>query len=167
MDLIAFRVKMYKGILDSGWIEVNPLTVFVGKNESGKTTLLKALHKLNPYNPDPYQMEREWPRAHRKGRSEKQEVCRVRLRLSDREKSDLGRMAECEDIPDCVEVSRNYAGELTVEFEEDFLSDEHHPGDVDKACYSLPEIPEGLGDPIKHRAGNALKTRDAWRMRDN
>ena len=59
MDLIAFRVKMYKGILDSGWIEVNPLTVFVGKNESGKTTLLKALHKLNPYNPDPYQMERE------------------------------------------------------------------------------------------------------------
>ena len=162
MDLIAFRVKMYKGILDSGWIEVNPLTVFVGKNESGKTTLLKALHKLNPYNPDPYQMEREWPRAHRKGRSEKQEVCRARFRLSDRETSDLGRMAECEDIPDFVEVSRNYAGELTVEFEEDFLSDEHHPGDVDKACYSLPEIPEGLGDPIKHRAGECLE--DARRL---
>ena len=35
MDLIAFRVKMYKGILDSGWVEVNPLTVLVGKNESG------------------------------------------------------------------------------------------------------------------------------------
>ena len=49
MDLICFRVTMYKGILDSGWVEVNPLTVLVGKNESGKTSLLKALHKLNPY----------------------------------------------------------------------------------------------------------------------
>lgn len=36
MDLIAYRVKMYKGILDSGWIEVNSPMVFVGKNESGK-----------------------------------------------------------------------------------------------------------------------------------
>lgn len=36
MDLVAFRVSMYKGIVDSGWAEVNPLTVLVGKNESGK-----------------------------------------------------------------------------------------------------------------------------------
>ena len=50
MDLIKFRVTMYKGIIDSGWVDVDRLTVLVGKNESGKTSLLKALHKLNPYN---------------------------------------------------------------------------------------------------------------------
>ena len=33
-----------KAIRDSGWIKVNPLTVLVGKNESGKTSLLRALH---------------------------------------------------------------------------------------------------------------------------
>ena len=36
MQLINFRVSMYKGIIDSGWVDVNSLTVFVGKNESGK-----------------------------------------------------------------------------------------------------------------------------------
>jgi len=31
-------------VIDSDWIDVTPLTVVVGKNESGKTALLKALH---------------------------------------------------------------------------------------------------------------------------
>ena len=44
MDLTALRVTMYKGIIDSGWVDVNRLTVLVGKNESGKTSLLRALH---------------------------------------------------------------------------------------------------------------------------
>ncbi len=64
MELIAFRVTMYKGILDSGWVEVAPLTVFVGKNEAGKTSLLRALNKLNSDPVDLYDMTKEWPRAH-------------------------------------------------------------------------------------------------------
>ena len=69
MELIAFRVRMYKGIIDSGWVDVNNLTVLVGKNESGKTSLLKVLHKLNPYKseaykPEPYEIAKEWPRKH-------------------------------------------------------------------------------------------------------
>ena len=97
MKLIAFRVTMYKGIIDSGWVNVNRLTVLVGKNESGKTTLLRALHKLNPYNPDSdendpdsdkdkpdsYQIDWEWPRAHRHKQSEEQVVCLARFQLSD------------------------------------------------------------------------------------
>jgi recombinational DNA repair ATPase RecF len=35
---------------------------FVGRNESGKTTLLKALHKFNPSSPEPYNPQREFPR---------------------------------------------------------------------------------------------------------
>lgn len=35
MQLTEFRVQMYKCVIDSGWVEVEPLTVLVGKNESG------------------------------------------------------------------------------------------------------------------------------------
>ncbi len=52
MKLSAFRIQRYKSILESGWIEVSPLTVLVGKKESGKTTELRALHKFNPFDPE-------------------------------------------------------------------------------------------------------------------
>ncbi len=79
MKLTAFRVQMYKCFLDSGWVEVTPLTVMVGKNESGKTSLLKALHKFNPFTAEPYSMDREWPRGRRDIRSDQQVVCTARF----------------------------------------------------------------------------------------
>ncbi len=39
MELKAFRVQNYKKVQDTGWIDVERLTVFVGKNEAGKTAL--------------------------------------------------------------------------------------------------------------------------------
>jgi AAA15 family ATPase/GTPase len=51
MRPVAFRVQMYKSVIDSSWIDLGKLTVVVGKNESGKTTLLKALHKFKPWMP--------------------------------------------------------------------------------------------------------------------
>ena len=39
-----FRVKNYRNIDDSGWIPLEKVTALVGRNEAGKTTLLKALH---------------------------------------------------------------------------------------------------------------------------
>ena len=70
MQLKGFRVWSYRPILDSGWVDLEDITVIVGKNESGKTALLKALHKFNPFKPEPYTLEREWPRGHRKMRSQ-------------------------------------------------------------------------------------------------
>lgn len=52
MELASFRIQMYKCILDSGDVEVTPFSVLVGKNESVKTALLKALHKFNPFEPE-------------------------------------------------------------------------------------------------------------------
>ena len=79
MRLVEFRVQMYRSIVDSSWVTVNPLTVVVGKNKSGKTTLLKALHKLKPFNPDPYSMDNEWPRGRRQERNPKQIACTGRF----------------------------------------------------------------------------------------
>ena len=47
MRLRKFRVKAYRCILDSGEITVGDLAAFVGRNESGKTTILQALTLLN------------------------------------------------------------------------------------------------------------------------
>lgn len=184
MELVAFRVTMYKGIIDSGWVEVNPLTVLVGKNESGKTSLLKALHKFNPYpsssyedyslsheddlyqidEDDLYQIDWEWPRAHRAERSEKQVVCRAKFQLLDREKSDLTQITGEAKIPDTVEVSRNYAEELEVHWHEDLLSDKLSPQDIDNAFDALPEVQDEFNDQFKQIAYECL--REAERLAD-
>lgn len=47
MRLRKFRVQGYRCIHDSGEINVGDLAAFVGRNESGKTTILEALTLLN------------------------------------------------------------------------------------------------------------------------
>src|SRR5687768_1177667 len=71
MRLKKFRIQNYKIIDDTGWIEVDEnVTSLVGKNESGKTGILRALwksrnkagaefDKLNDYPRDRYSRERK------------------------------------------------------------------------------------------------------------
>ena len=165
MELIAFRVSMYKGIIDSGWIDVNSLTVFVGKNESGKTSLLKALHKLNPYNhefqdtePESYKIEMEWPRIHIGEQDKEYVVCRAKFQFSDQERSDLAKIAKRETSPDVVEVSRNYAGQLEVDFKDEIFQGELEIPDVDSVLSILPEVREDFSEPFKNRASMCLET---------
>ncbi|WP_223259854.1 AAA family ATPase [Ralstonia pseudosolanacearum] len=48
MRLDSFRVRNYRSINDSGEIAVSRITALLGRNESGKSNLLRALHSLNP-----------------------------------------------------------------------------------------------------------------------
>ena len=50
MTIKRFRIKDFRSIVDTGWIECQQITAFVGSNESGKTSVLMALIKL--MNPD-------------------------------------------------------------------------------------------------------------------
>ncbi len=43
MKLDAFRVQNYKRVEDTGWIGCRDLTVLVGKNEAGKSAVLRGL----------------------------------------------------------------------------------------------------------------------------
>lgn len=141
MKLKAFRVQMYKGVLDSGWIDVENLSVLVGKNESGKTSLLRALHKLNPYAPDPYVMAREWPRGHRKERSDTQVVCTARFELSEQEVKDLADVTDQQvQLGATIEITRDYGGRLEVVFPAGVFPDKLHPNEIDKSCASLPKL---------------------------
>lgn len=113
---------MYRPILDSGWVDVDDVTVIVGKNESGKTALLRALHKFNPFTPDRYTLDREWPRSHRKCQSGDTEVVTVRFHFDEEEVKHIIQVIsnsnETDALPNVstssnvsgVEVSRTYNG---------------------------------------------------------
>ena len=48
MKLTKVRITEFQSIQDSTEFEINDVTCLVGKNEAGKTALLKALYRLNP-----------------------------------------------------------------------------------------------------------------------
>lgn len=67
MKLRKVRVTNYRSVSDSGEFSVGDLTCLVGKNESGKTTVLQALAGLKPIGSDPklnYDKQRDYPRRH-------------------------------------------------------------------------------------------------------
>jgi len=47
MKILAFKISNFRSIVDSRWISLSldGITVFVGQNESGKTSVLEALHR--------------------------------------------------------------------------------------------------------------------------
>jgi len=152
MQLTRFRVQMFKCFLDSGWVELSPLTVLVGKNESGKTSLLKALHKFNPFTLEPYDMNREWPRGHRDERANSQIVCTVEFKLSQEEVADLNKMTDREVTFDHLQVTRDYAGNFEVLFPEGFSPERLHPNDIDGILADLPRITNPVGESFQKTA---------------
>lgn len=48
MRLKWFHVQEFQSVRDSGVVNLDDITCLVGKNEAGKTALLKALYRLNP-----------------------------------------------------------------------------------------------------------------------
>lgn len=50
MKLTKVRITNFQSIQDSTEFDIDNVTCLVGKNESGKTALLKALYRLNPIN---------------------------------------------------------------------------------------------------------------------
>lgn len=63
MKLQKFRITNYKTIENSGWIDTDDVTSLVGKNESGKTSLLRALSKLNPTDDAKLDPLKDFPRS--------------------------------------------------------------------------------------------------------
>ena len=65
MKLKEFRVTNYKSVIDSGPIKISDITCLVGKNEAGKTSLLKALNTLKPIRGEEasFSVTDDYPRA--------------------------------------------------------------------------------------------------------
>ena len=155
MHLKAFRVKKFRNIEDSGEVELlDALTCVVGKNQAGKSALLRALHKFNPHLPDPYDMRSEWPRGQRTQRKEKQAVCEVRFTLSPEEVKKLAEIAGQEVSDENVVVTKDYEGNYEIEFPEDsaLFPSALHPSLIDAICEDLPEPTEPVGENFRAMA---------------
>jgi predicted ATP-dependent endonuclease of OLD family len=121
MRALAFKVQNYRNVEDSGWISLDRVTALVGRNESGKTTLLKALHKFNPATAEPYNGQRDFPR-HRFTTEFKNPanlpVCSVKFALEGTITEALACILGGADaVPKTATVTRHYGGNLTVGFD--------------------------------------------------
>lgn len=142
MRLVEFRVQMYRSIIDSSWVKVTPLTVVVGKNESGKTTLLKALHKLKPFTPEPYSMDSEWPRGRRQERDPRQTACTGRFQLTPTELDELETLLGKRPAADAVlEIARSYDNQLSVTFPPGFFPGRLSAAEVEQHVAAGVPIP--------------------------
>ena len=152
VQLKAFRAQKFRNIEDSGEVELfDALTCVVGKNQAGKSALLRALHKFNPHLPAPYDMRREWPRGQRTERNKEQVVCEVRFTLSPEELKTLGEIAGQELSRPEVIVTRDYAGNFAIQFPEDspLFPTTLHPDSIDSICQNLPQLTEPVGENFR------------------
>ena len=118
--LKQFRVRNFRNIDDSGWIPLEHVTAMVGRNESGKSALLKALHKFNPGTPEPYNPQREFPRDRfmREFRNGADwPVCSLEFELSAEFRAELRKELGNVDLPNKVTCTRSYDGSMAMSYD--------------------------------------------------
>ncbi|MDE0093482.1 MAG: AAA family ATPase [Gammaproteobacteria bacterium] len=111
----SFRVQNYRNIVDSGWIELERVSAFVGRNESGKSALLKALHKFNPATKEPYDAVDEFPRDryvsdYTDGKD--WPVCSVKFELDQEFRDKLFEELAIDNVPTNLILTRYYDNSL-------------------------------------------------------
>ena len=125
MKLKRFCVHNFRNIVDSGWIEIDDIITLVGKNESGKTSLLQALWKFNPFKEHPYNLDREWPRGRRKERSPEQIVIETEFKFDEEERASLAEIDDSVASVTGVRIKKNYQGAFSYTFLPSQPADSH------------------------------------------
>lgn len=64
MKLVKAQVLNFRSVEDSGVFEIGELTCLVGKNEAGKTAILRALQGIKPTDGFAYDRTRDYPRRY-------------------------------------------------------------------------------------------------------
>jgi predicted ATPase len=144
-----FKVTNFRNIDDSGWIPLERVTAFVGRNESGKTALLKALHKFNPATPELYNPQREFPRD-RFTRDFKEggdwPVCAVEFDLSASFRTTLKESLSAE-IPSKAVCTRYYDGSLEISYDTSVSDAPVLPAEFAKALDTFLKAARRLAAP--------------------
>ena len=163
MQLTAFRIRKYRNIEDSGLVRLaDRLTCIVGKNQSGKTNLLKGLQKLNPRDTSvKYDARSDWPRGGRRARDQSQVVCEAHFDLSGTEQQGLAALGDpgaTAATVATVVVTKNYAGDYGVAFPDHAgrFPDRAHPAAVDRVCAKLALPATPVGEEFTRAAGTCI-----------
>lgn len=64
MKLVKAQVLNFRSVEDSGVFEIGELTCLVGKNEAGKTAILRAIQGIKPTDGFAYDRTRDYPRRY-------------------------------------------------------------------------------------------------------
>ena len=114
MRMNRFLIQNYKKIKNSGWIDIDNLTAFVGKNESGKSSIFEAFEKFN--DTSKYDRNVEYPRELLKNDT-----------ISDLPVCSIEFIIDGDDIPEnisselndkkIITVKKNYENEYEVEYD--------------------------------------------------
>lgn len=119
MKLKQFRIQNYRSITDSGHIHVGQLTSLLGRNESGKSNLLRALHSLNPSDGfKALSKVKDFPRHRRLEEcSDTTPVVATLWELDDADRTELGKIWARGGTATAVRIGRAYGDRRTVGFD--------------------------------------------------
>lgn len=119
LRLCRFRVQNYKSVEDSDWIDVDPaVTALVGKNEAGKSGLLRALYKLNPVDKEKFVPVREFPRGRYTYEFERQDwpVISAEFAIPQNLQDQIAAKVHEDWHPQSVTITKRYSGQLHFSF---------------------------------------------------
>lgn len=115
MRIKSFRVSRYRNVLDSNEVLVeDDVTTLVGMNESGKSTMLDALYRLNPVYGDKFVELDDYPRWRRSRDSRSEDLQEISpidatFELDEEDLEALEEvLGECVAAPETVRVGRRY-----------------------------------------------------------
>ena len=177
MKALRFRVQNFRNIDDSGWIDLEQVTAFVGRNESGKTALLKALHKFNPASQERYDPQKEFPRDrytrdYLAGRSSRKKwpACAVEFEIPETITTKIVNDAGLpSSLPKTVTATRYYDGSLDLRYEPEAPDQPVSPRPLIEALKSLASearrLPAGDGESEEQaqtRRTDLVEVADRW-----
>ncbi len=143
MRILRFRIRDYKCIEDSGWVEVGSVTALVGKNESGKTAALEALQKFNSKAAVPFAVK-DFPRPKQKTYDPDKICVEVEVEPTKEERASLAEIIpELKRGPNKFVIGKNYANLFIVDLG---LPDSYQPPSLEQF---VPGIEEELRRDIK------------------
>jgi AAA domain, putative AbiEii toxin, Type IV TA system/AAA ATPase domain len=155
MKLVKFRVKNFRSVDDSGWIDVDSLAALIGTNESGKTNLLVPLWKLKPAKGGEIRPTADYPRksfTNIRAMEKKPIFIEAQFAASDELAAELANLSgvRTDDVR-AVRISRDLGGGYHVAFPEAKIVREAEAEKIHALLDSAQEDISGI-DPLKGEA---------------
>jgi predicted ATP-dependent endonuclease of OLD family len=171
MRLKTVRVREFRSVWDSQPFEVGEITCLVGKNEAGKSAILKALYRLNPLvsTDSQFSVTEDYPRAYetdynrdvKAGRRGPATVVEADFVLEPTERSELEAEFGVGIVPKSPEVSlsRGYDNALHAKVHVNEKAAVVHI--VNSANLPSPLVDEAVGAPSMQALLELLKSKAA------
>src|SRR5437870_6004683 len=161
MKLRSFMVQNYRCIDDSGEAPVEHIKALMGKNESEKTSILKALPKVNPATPEHFNGLKEFPRRRFHEYDDKATVVELKFSLDHEEREVLSQIDPRLEEVSGASVTRDYAGRYAVEILPDIQTQPPNLKGVFPLLIQLRGAIDRLDDTTQGREGGVR-----WKLLD-